>query len=466
VFRLLDKFVPCRKAASIFCPIVIRLLNPVDNALFAVPQDRRWGLRFTRFRVATIRKAQERFKIGYAWTAVGLLWFAFMVNYADRQIVFSIFPVLKKELHFSETQLGLIGLVFLWTYSACMPFMGRLADRVERRRLVIWSLVLLSTATIGTAISRSTTSFLAWRAVMGLVEACYVPAAVGLIAVIHSERTRSTALAIHGTAQFAGIAVGGWAGGWLAETIGWRPGFWILSVIGIIYAAILSGTLHSPPRPAPRRQSTKTSAFNIFRSRCFSVLLISFFVFCAMLWMFYGWLPTFIFSKFHLSLAGSGFTGTAYLQVGSVVGILAWGRVADLVSRRVRAGRFYVSALGLIICAPFAYMVLDTSSLAILKLTCLLFGFFSGAFIANIFAAAYEVVPKENYGFSVGVLNFAGGLAGGAGVFLIGWDHGPKGMAGLMGDIAVLSVAMGFVLTIVAGRHFRSSHQHTAHPGG
>jgi len=416
--------------------------------------------------VETVRETQERTKFSYAWTAVGLLWFAFMVNYVDRQIVFSIFPVLKKELHFSETQLGLIGLVFLWTYSACMPIMGRLADRVERRRLVIWSLVLMSAATMGTALSRSTTSFLAWRAMMGLVEASYVPAAVGIIAVIHSERTRSTALAIHGTAQFAGIAIGGWAGGWLAETIGWRPGFWILSVIGIVYAAILSRTLHSPPQPPRRSQQTLTSAFTIFRSRSYSVLLISFFVFCAMLWMFYGWLPTFIFSKFHLSLAGSGFTGTAYLQVGSVVGILVWGRVADLVSRRVRAGRFYVSALGLIICAPFAYLVLATASLLFLKLACLLFGFFSGAFVANVFAAAYEVVPKESYGFSVGVLNFAGGLAGGAGVFLIGLNHGPLGMAGLMGDNAILAVVMGLALIFVAGRYFRSGDQHTAHSAG
>ncbi|HET7213748.1 MAG TPA: MFS transporter [Terriglobia bacterium] len=410
--------------------------------------------------MTAVRKTQERIKIGYAWTAVGLLWFAFMVNYVDRQVVFSIFPVLKKELHFSEAQLGLIGLMFLWTYSACMPFMGRLADMVERRRLVIWSIVLWSAATIGTAVSRSTTSFLAWRAVMGLVEAAYVPAAVGLIAVIHSERTRSTALAIHGTAQFAGIAIGGWVGGWLAETIGWRTGFWILSAIGIIYAGILSNALHSPPLPLQRTQQAQSSAFNIFKSRCFNVLLISFFVLCAMLWMFYGWLPDFVFNKFHLSLAGSGFAGTAYLQAGSVVGILIWGRVTDMVSTRTRAARYYASALGLAICAPFAYLVLATVSLSLLKLACLLFGFFSGAFIANVFAAAYEVVPKENYAFSVGVLNFAGGLAGGVGVYLIGLSHGPGGMAGLMGGNAVLAVVMGLALALVAGRNFRNDYQH------
>lgn len=416
-------------------------------------------MRFTRLRVATVRETQERVKIGYAWTAVGLLWFAFMVNYVDRQIVFSIFPVLKKELHFSETQLGLIGLVFLWTYSACMPIMGRLADIVERRRLVVWSLVLLSAATIGTAASRSTTSFLVWRAVMGLVEASYVPAAVGLIAVLHTRRTRSTALAIHGTAQFAGIIIGGWAGGWLAETIGWRSGFCILSAIGMIYAVALSKGLHGAHPVALGMKRAAQRPFTVFESGCYNVLLASFFVFCAMLWMFYGWLPTFIFRKYHLSLSSSGFTGTAYLQVGSVIGILVWGRVADRISARVRAGRFYVSALGLFVCAPFAYLVLAVHSLFILKLSCLSFGFFSGAFIANVFAAAYDIVPEENYGFSVGVLNLAGGLAGGAGVFLVGWIHRPGGTVELMGYNAMLAVVMAFALTVVVTLHFKRHPQ-------
>jgi MFS family permease len=409
--------------------------------------------------MASVPETQERIGISYAWTAVGFLWFAFMVNYVDRQVVFSIFPVLRKELHFSETQLGLIGLVFLWTYSVSMPVMGRLADLVRKRRLVTYSIVLWSVATVGTALSKSITSFLAWRAVMGLVEASYVPAAVGLIAVLHSKRTRSTALAIHGTAQFAGIVVGGWAGGWLAETIGWRPGFWILSLIGIVYGAVLSLGLRRTRHVTSERKHISARPHTVFRSHCYVVLLIAFFVLCAMLWMFYAWLPAFIYSKYHLSLPGSGFTGTAYLEVGSVIGILIWGRLADMVSARAHAGRFYVSALGLLLCAPFAYMVLAVNSLAILKIACLSFGFFSGAFIANVFAAAYEVVPETAYGFSVGVLNFAGGLAGGAGVFLAGWSHNSGGIVKLMGGSAMLAVVMALGLTVVAASHFRTNHE-------
>lgn len=60
-----------------------------------------------------------------AWLIVGLLWIDFLVNYVD-QVVFSIFPVLKLKLGFSDAQLGLIGTVFIWVYSLCMPFMAGL----------------------------------------------------------------------------------------------------------------------------------------------------------------------------------------------------------------------------------------------------------------------------------------------------------------------------------------------------
>jgi len=109
-------------------------------------------------------------------------------------------------------------------------------------------------------------------------------------------------------------------------------------------------------------------------------------------------------------------------------------------------------------------LVLAVDSLTVLKLACLSFGLFSGAFIANVFAAAYDVLPKSNFGFSVGVLNLAGGLAGGVGVFLVGWNRGPGGMVRLMGGDAMLAVVMAFILTVVAGSHFRTEHQRATHP--
>ena len=94
-----------------------------------------------------------------AWTAVVLLWVAFALNYIDRQIAYSIFPVLRRELGFSELQLGLVGAVFLWSYGAALIFTGQAADRLNRRTLILVSLLLWSGATAGSGLSTSPVLF-------------------------------------------------------------------------------------------------------------------------------------------------------------------------------------------------------------------------------------------------------------------------------------------------------------------
>ena len=75
------------------------------------------------------------------------MWVAYLLNYSDRQVVFSIFPILKSDLGFSNTQLGLTGSVFLWVYAFCSPIAGQVGDRFSKRVLVVVSLVLWSGVT-------------------------------------------------------------------------------------------------------------------------------------------------------------------------------------------------------------------------------------------------------------------------------------------------------------------------------
>ena len=93
------------------------------------------------------------------WILVALLWVAFFLNYADRQVAFSILPALQRDLHFTAVQLGLVGTVFIWVYSLSMPAAGRLADLFPRLLMVVGSLVLWSTAMMGTGSSESVSGF-------------------------------------------------------------------------------------------------------------------------------------------------------------------------------------------------------------------------------------------------------------------------------------------------------------------
>lgn len=390
----------------------------------------------------------------YAWAAVALLWVAYLTNYVDRQVVFSIFPVLRKELHFSETQLGLVGSVFIWVYSLCMPLTGRMADLFRRERVIIVSLVLWSGATLGTALSGSVASFLFWRGAMGVTESLYMPASLGLIAALHPGATRSRALALHATAQFMGIVAGGSYGGWAADHMGWRPGMAALSVWGLLYAAVLWMAAGRLPPLAPAARNAASTPAGIFRSRCFLAMCAAFFFLCVMLWMLYAWLPSYIYERFHLSMTQSGFTATAYLQASSAAGVLCGGWLGDAAGKRIAGGRFYVAAAGLLLSAPFAYLTLAAGSLAGLKAASAAFGLLAGLMMSNHFAATYDVTPERNYGFAAGILNMVGGLSGGAAILLAGLWKESVGTAAIMGWAAAGAVATALVMAATATAFF------------
>lgn len=387
------------------------------------------------------------------WTLLGFLCVAFLLNYTDRQIVFAIFPILRRDLHFTDTQLGLAGSLFAWTYAFFMPISGRIADAVPRHRLVVLSLALWSLATLGTALSRSVEQFLIWRVVMGIAESLYVPAGIAMITNAHAGGTRSRALSIHGFAQFAGITIGGWYGGWTAEYIGWRQGFEVLTALGLVYSLLLAYRFRGFKSPIFEGQPNEhPSPSALFHSVIYSILCVVFLTFCSMLWMLYAWLPDFVHEKYHLTLSGSGLTATIYLQSSSAIGALLGGYVGDLTSKHYPAGRFRVLVVGLVLCAPFAFLTFYTHAFPLMVGSEIAFGLFGGLFMANIFSSAYDVVSPRNFGFGTGVLNLCGGLGAGAAILLSGVFKQSIGMAQLMSCAAFTAIILGTALHFTVER--------------
>jgi MFS family permease len=173
------------------------------------------------------------------WGPVMLLGLAFAINYADRQFFFAVFPQIQSGLGLSNTQLGLAGSLFAWSYALVMPLAGYVADRVARHRVVIAALLLWSVATLGTSLSQNLPQLLFWRVTMGLTEALFMPAAFGMVATLCPVTARSRALSTLGLAQFVGLAIGGIYGGWSAERIGWRHASQTLVLAGLLYAGLL-----------------------------------------------------------------------------------------------------------------------------------------------------------------------------------------------------------------------------------
>jgi len=357
-----------------------------------------------------------------AWQIVLWLWGAFFIAYVTRQSIFSIFPILRESLGFTEVQLGLTGTVFLWTYALGNPLGGYLSDRVSKKRLIISSILLWSLCIFMIGFAHSPTNLLAWRCALALSQSLYIVAAISLITEAHTQYNRSKALSLHGTAQFAGIAFGGWYGGFVAEVLDWRWMLWLASAAGMLYAPLLSyGLTGSRPVTRPAKSATKNpSSLRILTIPTYLSLCFNFIAINAMLWVIYAWLPDFLHHKFQLSLATSGWTATVYVQSATIVGILTGATVADQLIRRSSRGRLYILIVGLALACPFFYGVGHGGSLLAVKVSALGYGFFKGAYIANFFASVIDIVPERNRGFAVGFSNMIGSISGGGAAFLVG----------------------------------------------
>lgn len=391
---------------------------------------------------------------------VVLLWFALAINYVDRQIPYSIFPALKSDLGFTDARLGVIGSLFSWIYTLCMPFAGRLADVYRQDRLIVASLFLFSLATIGCSASGSVGGFLGWRAAIGVTEAMYYPAAVAMIGSFYTNAARSRALGIHQSAQFAGLVVGGWYGGWMADHVSWRAGFAVAGVVGLAYATVLAWRL---PKPAPRpsssaRQPLLAAVAALAASRCYLAICAAFFAFCSMLWVFYAWYPSHLYERFHLSMTASGFNATVFVQVACGLGVVAGGALADRLSGRLPAARLYLAAAGILASAPLGYLTFAAESLGWARALSAGYGFTAGFMIANVFAGAYDVTAPRNFGVSAGVLNSVGGFAAAAIIFIAGVVKNTIGFAGLLQWVALFCCVTALALIAVASSHFAAEH--------
>ena len=352
------------------------------------------------------------------WLLVGLLWVVALLNYLDRQVVFSLFPLLKKELGATDVQLGLTSTVFLWVYGGLSPFTGYLADRFGRVRVILISLAVWSTVTLLTGFARNMNELLIARALMGISEACYLPAALALIVEAHPASSRSLATGVHQSGLYTGIILGGAWGGWMGERYGWRPVFLILGIIGVVYVAVLASRLRVGPKSSVLNVGTAPVGFlnslrSLLRLPGFTLLTLAFMAFSIQSWIIYTWLPIYLYERFGLTLAQAGFASTFYIQVASFGGILFGGWLADRWSRAYQRGRLLTQIAGLAGAAPFIFLIGYTNSFAMLIVALVIYGLGRGLYDANTMPVMSQIVKPEMRATGYGIFNLVGCVVGG-----------------------------------------------------
>lgn len=391
----------------------------------------------------------------YKWAVVAMLWLICFFNYADRQSIYSVFPLLQKDpgLQLTSLQLGYVASSFMWVYAGAGWFAGLVGDRFRRKTVVLAGFVFWSLITLAFSFATKYWHVVALRAIEGFGEAFYFPAAMALISAYHGKDTRSRAMGIHQSSVYAGTVAGGVLGGFMGQYYGWRSSFTLLGVLGIVFGFVLLLFLKEPSeipvqqnRPRESLRDILRTIADVFRVPMVWVLMAVFVGANFVAMVFLVWLPKFLFDKFNMSLSMAGFSATAYLQVASVLGVLAGGILADRLARRYRGGRMMTQALGLFCGVPFIFVVGWTLQVPLLILAMACFGLFKGLYDSNIWASLHDVVPPERRATAVGVINSIGWLGAGTATVTIAAASQRFGMSACISATSLIYLFLGLLL--------------------
>lgn len=387
------------------------------------------------------------------WLIVGVLWVVAALNYLDRIMITTMRDSLTQAVPMTDAQFGLLTSVFLWVYGLLSPLAGFLADRFNRSRLIVLSLLIWSLLTWLTGHARNFEELLAVRALMGLSEAAYLPAALALIADYHRGSTRSLATGIHMTGLSVGTGLAG-IGGWLAEKQGWRFAFDVFGWLGVAYAVVLWFVLRDPANPSvpcspqvkqgdgngppgPRKPDAHLveqdggsaaaepprlgeALLSLFSNGSFWLLLTFWGLLALAGWAVAGWMPTYFKEQFQLDQGQAGISATSYLAVAMLIGKLVGGFWADRWSRTHDRARILVPAIGLFIAAPAVLLLAKTHLLAFAIAGLSIYGLTRSFSDANLMPILCQVADSRYRATGYGVLNLFSCLVGGLTVYVGG----------------------------------------------
>jgi MFS transporter, Spinster family, sphingosine-1-phosphate transporter len=386
----------------------------------------------------------------YAWTVVALLFPVALLNYLDRQMLATMKSSMVADIPSIANQAdwGLVLGCFKWTYAILSPFGGYIADRFSRRHVIgaslfVWSMVTWWTGHVG-----SFHELIAARAMMGLSEAFYIPAALALIADYHTGSTRSGATGVHQAGIYCGQILGGFAG-YVADDAdyGWRWAFTTCGMVGVLYALPLLSMLRNPPKHSAQAEQPASMAGDVrslLRNRNFILMILYFTLPAIAGWVVRDWMPDVLKQKFSLGQGKAGMTAILYVQLASLVGALLGGALADRWMQHTPRGRIYASAIGTCLFLPALFSVGNAHTLSLAIAGLIVFGLGWGFFDCNNMPILCQITRPEVRATGYGMLNLVSISCGGLGDWAFGrlrdLGVGLNLIFGAFAGVALLSV--------------------------
>lgn len=390
----------------------------------------------------------------YPWVVVALLWVVALLNYLDRQMLSTMQPSMKidiQELQSAEN-FGILMAIFLLIYGFMSPIAGIIADKFNRKWIIVGSLFVWSLVTYLMGHAETFTQLKWLRALMGISEGLYIPAGLSLIADYHSDRTRSLAIGIHMTGLYMGQALGGF-GATVASQFSWQLTFHYFGIVGVIYAIILVFLLRDKKVMMPAETIIKKDVANnrgkdikaILGNVSFWILLFYFAVPSLPGWATKNWLPTLFSQNLNIDMATAGPISTITIAFSSLIGVIAGGIISDKWVQKNIKGRVYVSAIGLFLTIPAIILLGFGHSLFAVIGSAFCFGIGYGMWDANNMPILTQIVPANLRGTAYGIMNMVGVFFG----YFITQYLGKSTDSGSLGkDFAMLAIIVAIALIL------------------
>jgi MFS transporter, Spinster family, sphingosine-1-phosphate transporter len=335
----------------------------------------------TALKPSPVRKKQSMQRnSNHALSAFIILLIINILNYADRAVLPAILPKLQADLGISDFQAGLLGSSFLFIYAIATLPLGVLADQGIRKNVVAACVGVWSVATAFAGIARNFMQLFLLRSVLGVGEAGYAPAALSMIGDLFPREQRGRILSLWSIGNLIGTALGLIIGGQVADRFGWRWAFYLVGIPGLI-VAFLIWRAHEPERGAfdVSEDSGDTHEEAVTHGRLDKNLWKSIEKFAgvptywvltaAFVFSFFTigsaqfWIPTYFVDAFHLGLKRATTLSGVVLLVGSLVGTLLGGYVADYLQRRFKQGRMLVATFAFLVGSPLTFVALSMHDL-------------------------------------------------------------------------------------------------------
>lgn len=390
----------------------------------------------------------------YPWIVVALLWGVALLNYMDRQMLSTMKSAMMIDITELEsaTNFGRLMAVFLWIYGLMSPVAGMIADRINRKWLIVGSLFVWSFVTLMMGYSTDFNQIYILRAIMGVSEALYIPAGLSLITDYHQEKTRSLAVGIHMTGLYTGQALGGF-GATIAGAYSWETTFHWFGIIGIAYSLVLIlflkekkdhtvAKLDSEPGPkeSPVKAAIKGMGM-LFVNISFWIILLYFATSSLPGWATKNWLPTLFSENLSIDMSEAGPLSTFTIAISSFIGVIAGGILSDKWIQRNVRGRIYTGSIGLALTIPALLLLGFGDSFAMIGRRRTLFRYFRRQQHADPLPVRIATLPATAYG----IMNMTGVFAGAIITKLLGESTD----AGNLGHDFAMMASLVFVALVV-----------------